>query len=249
MLHALLAWCMIAMGALCAVTYTDSVMMRRRDESRHMKQTATKPNNVDTGQILLAAVGALLVGLLYFQLPNNVVFGPKWLLLAIEAVLVAPPVVARLTARKMPHRVSRVFSYALLAALTLALASSIALLVRNLGSLKAYEILTSGVLLWVSNVLVFASWYWETDGDGPVIRHRNAHEPADFQFPQQQGGNRTGWRPGFVDYLFLAFCSATALSPADTMPLTRRAKLLMMVEAMLSMLVLLLIVARFTNIA
>ncbi len=102
--------------------------------------------------------------------------------------------------------------------------------------------------LWVSNVLVFASWYWEVDGDGPVKRHRSGHQAADFQFPQQQGGNRTGWRAGFVDYLFLAFCSATALSPADTMPLTRRAKLLMMVEAMLSMLVLLLIVARFTNV-
>ena len=214
-----------------------------------MKQTVTRPNTADTGQILLAAVGALFVGLLYFQLPNNVVFGPHWLLLAVEAILVAPPIIARLASRKLPHRVTRGFSYALLAALTLALASSIALLVRNLGSLKAYEILTSGVMLWISNVVVFASWYWETDGDGPVVRHRNAHEAADFQFPQQQGGNRTGWRPGFVDYLFLAFCSATALSPADTMPLTHRAKLLMMVEAMLSMLILLLIVARFTNIA
>jgi hypothetical protein len=200
------------------------------------------------GQFLLAAVGALLVGVLYLQLPINVVVGPHWLLLVIEASLIVPPIILRLSGRRLPHRVSRGFSYALLAVLTLALASSIVLLVRNLTSLKAYEILSSGVLLWVSNVLVFASWYWEVDGDGPVIRHRNAHEAADFQFPQQQGGNRTGWRAGFVDYIFLAFCSATALSPADTMPLTRRAKLLMMVEALLSMLVLLLIVARFTNV-
>jgi uncharacterized membrane protein len=214
-----------------------------------MKQASAGPVAVDTGQFLLAIVGALFVGLLYFQLPGNVVLGPNWLLLAVEAVLVAPPVLAHLTGRRMVRRVARGFSYALLAALTLALASSLWLLVGHLGTLSPYEILSSGVLLWVSNVLIFASWYWETDGDGPVKRHRNAHEAADFQFPQQEGGNKTGWRPGFVDYLFLAFCSATALSPADTMPLTRRAKLLMMVEALLSMLVLLLLVARFVNVA
>lgn len=214
-----------------------------------MKQASAGPVAVDTGQFLLAVVGALFVGLLYFQLPADVVYGPHWLLLAVEAVLVAPPVIAHLTGRRMPRRVARGFTYALLVALTLALASSLWLLVLHLKTLKAYEILTSGVLLWVSNVLTFASWYWETDGDGPVKRHHNAHEAADFQFPQQQGGNKTRWRPGFVDYLFLAFCSATALSPADTMPLTRRAKLLMMVEALLSMLVLLLLVARFVNVA
>ncbi len=214
-----------------------------------MKQPTTKTVPIDTAQFLLAIVGALFVGALYFQLPDNVVFGPHWLLIVVEAALVLPPIAAHLNGQHLPHRVARGFSYALLAALTLALASSIWLLVRHLDALKAYEILSSGVLLWVSNVLVFASWYWELDGDGPVMRHHNAHEAADFQFPQQQGGNHTGWRPGFVDYLFLAFCSATALSPADTVPLTRRAKLLMMVEALLSMLVLLLLVARFTNIA
>ena len=213
-----------------------------------MKQATAQPTRIGVAQFLLAATGALLVGVLYLRLPGDIVFGPQWLLLAIEAVLVAPPIILRLADRHLSHRVSRIFSYVLLAVLTLALASSVALLVRDLTSLKPYEILTSGVLLWVSNVLVFASWYWEVDGDGPLIRHRNAHQAADFQFPQQQGGNHTGWRAGFVDYLFLAFCSATALSPADTMPLTHRAKLLMMVEALISMLVLLLIVARFTNV-
>jgi hypothetical protein len=213
-----------------------------------MKQATTQATTIGMAQFLLAATGALLVGVLYLRLPGDIVFGPRWLLLAVEAALVTPPIILRLANRHLPHSVSRIFSYVLLAVLTLALASSVALLVRDLTSIKPYDILTSGVLLWVSNVLVFASWYWEVDGDGPLIRHRNAHRAADFQFPQQQDGNRTGWRAGFVDYLFLAFCSATALSPADTMPLTRRAKLLMMVEALLSMLVLLLIVARFTNV-
>lgn len=213
-----------------------------------MESSAGRHSEVNVEQFLLATAGALLVGALYFQLPDNVVFGPHWLLLVVEAALVAPPLFIRLSGRRISHSVARAFSYALLAALTLALFSSVLLLVQHLDALHAYQILTSGVLLWVSNVLVFASWYWEVDGDGPVKRHRSGHQAADFQFPQQQGGNLSGWRAGFVDYLFLAFCSATALSPADTMPLTRRAKLLMMVEAMLSMLVLLLIVARFTNV-
>lgn len=214
-----------------------------------MTRTVARAPIPDTGQFLLAVVGALLVGGLYFQLPDNVVLGPHWLLLAVEAVAVAPPVMAHISGRRLPHRLARAFAYALLVALTLSLASSLALLVHHIHDLTPPELLTSGVLLWVSNVLIFASWYWETDGDGPVIRHRNAHEAADFQFPQQEGGNRSGWRPGFVDYLFLAFCSATALSPADTNPLTRRAKLLMMVEALISMLVLVLLLARFVNIA
>lgn len=214
-----------------------------------MSRSAIRATVPDTGQFLLAMVGALLVGGLYFQLPDFVVFGPHWLLLAVQAVLVAPPIIAHLSGRRLPHSVSRAFSYALLVALTLALISSLVLLVQHLHDLTPHELLTSGVLLWVSNVLVFAAWYWETDGDGPVTRHRNAHQAADFLFPQQQGGNKTGWRAGFVDYLFLAFCSATALSPADTDPLTRRAKLLMMIEAITSMLVLVLLLARFVNIA
>lgn len=214
-----------------------------------MSRSLVRATVPDTGQFLLAVVGALLVGGLYFQLPDFVVFGPHWLLLAVQAVLVAPPIIAHLSGRRLSHNVSRAFAYALLVALTLALISSLTLLVQHLHDLTPRELLTSGVLLWVSNVLVFASWYWETDGDGPVKRHHSGHEAADFQFPQQEGGNKSGWRAGFVDYLFLAFCSATALSPADTNPLTRRAKLLMMIEAITSMLVLVLLLARFVNIA
>lgn len=214
-----------------------------------MGRTVTRTRPVSAAQFWLSIVGALLVGVAYFQLPPNVVFGPPWLLLAVEVILVAPPVIAQFSGQRLPHSVGRAFSYALLAALTLALGSSAALLVNHLHDLNSREILRSGVWLWASNVLIFASWYWEIDGDGPISRHRNNHEAADFQFPQQQGGNRTGWRPGFIDYLFLAFCSATALSPADTMPLTRRAKLLMMVEALLSMFILLLLIARFVNVA
>jgi uncharacterized membrane protein len=96
--------------------------------------------------------------------------------------------------------------------------------------------------------LVFAIWYWEIDGNGPHARVLAKHQARDFRFPQQEEGNPTGWAPGFVDYVFLAFCSATALSPADTMPLTQRAKLMTMAEAILSLLIIVLLVARSINI-
>ncbi len=104
------------------------------------------------------------------------------------------------------------------------------------------------MLLWSFNVLVFALWYWEVDGGGPLKRHLSGHQAADFMFPQQAKGNTSGWAPHFLDYLFLAFTGATALSPADTYPLTRTAKALMMIEAIISVTVIVILVGRGVNI-
>jgi uncharacterized membrane protein len=101
-------------------------------------------------------------------------------------------------------------------------------------------------LLWFFNILVFALWYWELDGGGPWKRHLSGHQAADFLFPQQVSGN--SWVPHFLDYLFLAFTGATALSPADTFPLSRLAKTLMMIEAILSLTVVAVLAARAVNI-
>jgi uncharacterized membrane protein len=203
---------------------------------------------VSVWQFSVATAAALLIGALFLQLPDALLVGPRWLLLAIEVALLAPPVVSRIMGYHLSHRMSRWLAYALLVALTMALVASLGKLVQNLSSLSPRLLLVPGILLWAANILVFASWYWETDGNGPVSRHHAGHEAADFQFPQQEGGNTRGWRPGFVDYLFLAFCTATALSPADTLPLSRRAKLLMMIEAIISMVVIVMLLARFVNI-
>ncbi|HKW19817.1 MAG TPA: hypothetical protein VJO13_00470, partial [Ktedonobacterales bacterium] len=137
--------------------------------------------------------------------------------------------------------------------LTAALLSSVALLVVHLSdnsfqrsALAAGGLLRAGALLWMSNILIFAVWYWEIDGDGPMHRHQHGHPATDFLFPQQATGRP--FAPGFVDYLFLAFGFATALSPADTAPLTPRAKLLMMSEALISITVIALLIARSVNI-
>jgi uncharacterized membrane protein len=201
-------------------------------------------------QFLVAAIGALLLGALYIALPAQLTIGPNWLLLVLEAILLAPPLIWHFLVRHpLPYRVSRGLAVGLLIVVTMALVGSLALLINNLSTMsKGSILLRSAALLWSINVLVFALWYWEVDGGGPLRRHEIGHIATDFQFPQQINNNPGSWAPGFVDYLFLAFCSATALSPADTMPLTHRAKLLMMTEALISLLVLVLLVGRSVNI-
>jgi hypothetical protein len=132
---------------------------------------------------------------------------------------------------------------------TLGLAGSIALLIYTLpGNKQASILLRSAGLLWCSNILVFALWYWEIDGGGPHKRRLSGHKAADLMFPQQVDGNTTDWIATFIDYLFVAFTDATALSPADTYPLTPRAKMLMMVEAIFSLIIIVLLAARAVNI-
>lgn len=216
-------------------------------------QTSTpKPKQYvspDLTQLFVATVAALLVGAIDFVVPNSVVFGPPWLLVVIEAVLLAPIVIAAISVRiSLPYHVARVLAMVLLVVLAASLLASVVLLVTRVASLGGYALLKSGAMLWVANVLVFASWYWETDGNGPPMRLEHDYSAADFQFTQQVGGNPTNWAPGFVDYLFLAFCTSTALSPADVMPLTRRAKGLMMLQAVISMVIIVLLVGRSVNI-
>jgi hypothetical protein len=112
----------------------------------------------------------------------------------------------------------------------------------------ALYLLRAAALLWASNILVFGLWYWQIDGGGPLKRHLSQHQAADFMFPQQAEGNPGRWVPHFLDYLFLAFTASTALSPADTFPLTRPAKMLMMVESIIAMTIIVLLAARAVNI-
>lgn len=197
-------------------------------------------------QFLLGSAGGLLVGFAYLLLPAKLILGPNWLLLALNVVLAGPVYVAALF-HPMPHQTARLLRTALTVLLTLALVSSLVLYVIHLSDFqRGLPLLGPAVLLWISNILIFALWYWEVDGDGPVVRHKHGHPASDFLFPQQMRG--TTWKAGFVDYVFLAFCFATALSPADTAPLTARAKLLMMSEAIASLWILVLLVARSVNI-
>ena len=199
---------------------------------------------------LTALTAVLASGVLYLFLPDKLVIGPSWLLLVVEAALILPFAVALTTQRNLPHGLIRAIALITLGITTLALAIGIALLVYTLPQpgTKGLNLLRSAGILWVFNILVFALWYFEIDGGGPLKRHMAPPQATDFLFPQYAPGSTSTWKPQFLDYVFLAFNSSTALSPADTQPLTKRAKALMMIQAVFSLVVIVLLAARAVNI-
>jgi hypothetical protein len=104
--------------------------------------------------------------------------------------------------------------------------------------------------VWITNILVFGLWFWETDRGGPRKRSSGTEGYPDFQFPQMtaKGLASSDWKPSIVDYLYVALTNATAFSPTDTMPLTPLAKILMTVESLVSMATVIMVAARAVNI-
>jgi uncharacterized membrane protein len=224
----------------------DEIQQNTASDFKRTSSPSEKPAGMTPRWAVI--IGMLAVGVLYAALPQRLRIGPSWLLLVIEVVFLIPllPLLAK---QKLPHIVARTLILLLLGIITLALVVGIMFLISHLSTDKnAVGLLRDAALLWAFNILVFALWYWEIDGGGPLKRHQAGHQAADFMFPQQANGNDGSWVPHFFDYVFLAFTGATALSPADTLPLTRTAKALMMVEAILSMTIVVLLAARAVNI-
>lgn len=205
-----------------------------------------------------AILAGIATGGVFLVLPEKLSVGPSWLPLAIIAVLEVPLIFAR---RRGHHRTNQVIAYVLLGVLTAFLVGSLALLVHSLPHLNqdagtARRLLQSAAALWVTNVLIFSSWYWRLDGGGPHARDLRAfHCDGAFLFPQMSLDRdqraemgETNWSPQYVDYLFLAFNTSTALSPADTAALSRWAKVLMMIQASISLTVIAIIAGRAVNI-
>jgi len=197
----------------------------------------------------------LAVGGLSFALPPELSIGPDWLLLVIVAALLVPTVASHMRGN---HAMNMVLGHTVTAIVTLDMLWSLGRLISALPSHKEApeKLLISAVALWVTNILVFAIWYWRLDAGGPREREmRGVHTDGAFLFPQMtldpQSKKTMGedrWNPGFVDYLFLAFNTSTALSPADTPVLSRWAKGLMMVQALISFMTVALLAARAVNI-
>lgn len=201
-----------------------------------------------------AAVAVLAVGGLHLSLPEPLTFGPSWLLLVVVTVLLIPVIVARM---RGSYELNQRLGYILLWVVTAALLWSVWLLVSSLPrhTLTPLALLRSAGALWITNVLVFASWYWRLDAGGPNARNLSAcHTKGDFLFPQMTlapGSQKPldpAWTPGFVDYLFLAFNTSTAFSPTDSPVLSRWAKIAMMVQSSISLVTLALLAARAVNI-
>jgi uncharacterized membrane protein len=195
-----------------------------------------------------AAVALLIVGALYAVISGTLTFGPRAFLLALVTVLLVPLLSAHQQGR---HRLARSLGLGLVSLVTVVVVVSVFLLISSSfgGQTPAPALLQDAALLWVINVATFAVWYWEIDGGGPAQRLREGHVSQDFLFPQMNFDDKTSrtWSPGFLDYLFLAFNTSTAFSPTDTAVLSQRAKVLMMVQALLSLLILAVLVSRAVN--
>lgn len=200
-----------------------------------------------------ATLGILSLGVLYLFLSDKLIpaFIPKWLPLLLDVILVLPLFYSLIMHRHLSHRLIRTLGFLLAGIATFAVIASIVLLLVTLptrtGS-NSISLVRDAAILWISNILVFGMWYWELDGGGPLKRHQANHKAIDFMFPQQVDGDTNGWAPHFIDYVFLAFNTATAFSPTDTPPLSRPAKVLMMVESLISLVIVAGIAARAINI-
>jgi uncharacterized membrane protein len=200
------------------------------------------------------AVGITIA--LNLTLTSRVTIGPNWLLPAIEFALLAALVIvspARLTEKASKGR--RRFALIVIGFVSLANIVQLGLLVHYLingGKAGGHGLIISGVLMWVSLVLLFAVWYWEFDRGGPATRFQDPHAMPDFFFPQMDPDTAhyapENWRPGFLDYLYTSLTNSTAFSPTDTMPLTHTAKVLMGLQGTTALLTIGLVIARAVNI-
>jgi len=216
---------------------------------------ATQPQPRNPEPRWPAALALLAVGGLRLALPESLSIGPDWLLLAVIVLLMVPVEIAR---RAGQSYLSRVFGFIALSVVTLDMVWSLGLLVAALPQHKQQplDLLISAAALWITNILVFASWYWRLDAGGPGARElHGAHTDGAFLFPQMTLDDETRramgeetWSPGFVDYLFLAFNTSTAFSPTDVPVLSRWAKVLMMLQSLISLATIALLAARAVNI-
>jgi len=170
-------------------------------------EQASKLNNKADGvkePRWLALIAMLASGLLYAALPSSLSLGPDWLLLAVMAALILSTLISH---RVGHHRADKTLGYAASGILTLTLVWSLGLLVVAIPKheIEPKVLLRSSVALWVTNILVFALWYWRLDAGGPHEREKvPGHKTGAFLFPQMnpEAGSHSRWSPNFVDYLF-----------------------------------------------
>jgi hypothetical protein len=192
----------------------------------------------------------LAIAGLRYALPSFLTWGPDWTMAVIVPSLLLPTVLAH---RVGHHRLNEIFGYALVGAVTLDLIVSLAMLIARLPGRHETprELLTAAGGLWFSNVIIFASWYWRLDAGGPNrrdSRRHHDHQIGAFLFPQMTLPSQHGWKPAFVDYLFLAFNTSTAFSPTDVPVLSRWAKVMMMIQSSISLATLAILAARAINV-
>ncbi len=218
-----------SLARLCKISYKRHGMTR-------------SPEHIDKpeprGQVIAAV---LAIGAIYLALPSNLVI----------VVLLVPTVVSH---RVGKYSLNRTLGMLINAITTVALIASVILLVRWLPGHREspLQLLRSGGLLWLTNVIVFALWYWRLDGGGPTLRRKQKRfGSTSFLFPQMQIPHDerpefacAHWRPRFIDYLFVAFTQSSTFGPTDAPLLARWAKILAMIQILVSLVIVILLISR-----
>jgi hypothetical protein len=221
---------------------------RRLDKD--VQNTLTRYDPYWGGQVVLAV--AILFQL---SLSDQLTVGPYWLLPAMEAAALVALSVASPHPRLRHTPLRRQLVLVLIAIVSAANAYALVMLIHFLlrgGKITGHALIGSGVVLWVTNVLLFGVWYWQLDGGGPTARRLKRKPHPDFLFPQMTDDAKQfaprGWEPTLLDYLYTSFTNATAFSPTDTMPLTAMAKALMAGQSLVALATVGLVFARAVNI-
>lgn len=209
--------------------------------------------------VVIVALQALII--------NNLTLGPRWLAPGLETALLVPLSFVTAWTQSQARDATADHHWVTVARLRrsirgMAVALTFLVTVMNFGSLlylvkallgghaksSGQSLLLDALNIWATNVIAFALWYWNIDRGGPAAKGLSPVEKDDFLFPQMTIPQCEQWSPGFIDYLYISFTNATAFSPTDTMPLSRRAKILMAAEAGISLLTIALVAARAVNI-
>jgi hypothetical protein len=202
------------------------------------------------------ALAIVAVVILLVLLPRDLRLAPLWVTYMIGIAVLVPVAAVGLTAARARWlRVERtvillVVVYGAFSGIV-NLANLISAMVQRSAEISGVQLLASSISVWVSNVLVFSLLYWQIDRGGPERRVNDASARPDWLFPQEgapAGDVPPGWWPVFVDYLFLGYSTATAFSTTDVMPLTSRAKMLMMFESTISLVTIVVVASRAINI-
>jgi uncharacterized membrane protein len=202
-----------------------------------------------------AQLTVALAILLQFSLPDRVTVGPAWLVPSLEGLLLLGLVFLTPKKEEIEHPRRRRVALGLIAFVSAANIFSLgavskALLHHASRIHNGDELIVAGVVIWLTNFLIFALWYWELDRGGPGRRAQGHDGAPDLLFPQMSDDRiePEHWRPKFIDYLYVSLTNATAFSPTDTMPLTPMAKSIMGVQSLVSLVTIGLIVSRAVNI-
>jgi uncharacterized membrane protein len=194
--------------------------------------------------------------LLQVLVPNRLSVGVqiKWALPALEGIMLVALVVASPQRLEAPHSLRRLLTLGITAVVSIANGISLVLLAKFLlhhDVQQGRQLIVAGSEIWLTNVLLFAFWYWEMDRGGPGLRAAGLDQRPDFLFPHMTDDVAAlyrGWRPQFVDYLYLSLTNAIAFSPTDTMPLSTQAKLTMGFQSLISVVTIGLVISRAVNI-